>query len=213
MKKSIITYLLLINSIYAIEFNYFIPKKIILDNGKEYNIENYRQAKGKGIITYEHISVPPFEYNEKNGKFEFNEQDIKMGFTMNYFAQYKGEIKNGEKNGEGTFILNSIDELKYVGNWKDDKPNGIGVLSQSRTGFYYEGNFKNGRKDGLGKIHYSNIIYLNSDGTNYSSKYDETIFFNEQYAYKTQIGIFSDNVIKKINKCFLTFTSKTEICK
>jgi len=47
MKKSIITYLLLINSIYAIEFNYFIPKKIILDNGKEYNIENYRQAKGK----------------------------------------------------------------------------------------------------------------------------------------------------------------------
>jgi len=132
---------------------------------------------------------------------------------MNYFAQYKGEIKNGEKNGEGTFILNSIDELKYVGNWKDDKPNGIGVLSQLRTGFYDEGNFKNGRKDGLGKIHYSNIIYLNSDGTNYSSKYDKTIFFNEQYAYKTQIGIFSDNVIKKINKCFLTFTSKTEICK
>ena len=54
---------------------------------------------------------------------------------------YKGEFKNGFKNGQG--VLTSPNGKKYEGDFKDDMKHGKGVLIY-KDGKHYTGDFKNG---------------------------------------------------------------------
>ena len=74
------------------------------------------------------------------GEWEWfeNDDDDRTG-------RYKGEIVNGEPNGQGTFI--NIEGHKYVGEWKDGLPNGQGTYT-SPDGDKYVGGCKDGKTHG-----------------------------------------------------------------
>ena len=58
---------------------------------------------------------------------------------------YKGDVENGEPNGQGTFTTKNGD--KYVGEWKNGKKQGLGIYNWN-NGQKYVGEWKNGEKDG-----------------------------------------------------------------
>ena len=61
---------------------------------------------------------------------------------------YVGECKDGKKEGHGILTFNSGG--KYDGEWKDDKKEGKGVYYYANGAKYY-GEWKNGSKEGKGK--------------------------------------------------------------
>jgi hypothetical protein len=72
---------------------------------------------------------------------------------------YNGDLLNGLKHGEGTFL--GFDGEEYTGHFFDDKANGFGIEkypcknadgSPNGKFQYYEGNFLNDRFDGKGKF-------------------------------------------------------------
>ena len=98
--------------------------------------------------------------------------DQKNGFGQELYSNqdsYEGQYKNNNKNGIGSYI-HKDSNLRYTGNFKDnkrhghgklesdsyfyygkferDKPNGLGMLKND-TGSYF-GEFKDGLRDGLG---------------------------------------------------------------
>lgn len=61
-----------------------------------------------------------------------------------------GQSKTGDcKNGFGTYIFE--DGSKYVGNWKNSKPNGKGTFFDSEKTYIYKGIFIDGVEHGMGK--------------------------------------------------------------
>ena len=102
-----------------------------------------------------------------------NEEENKMFEEIKTI--YKGEFKDGLRNGQGTIILAS--GAMYVGEFKDGKINGQGTYTYF-NGDKYVGEFKNGLRNGKG-------TYINADGSTYYSglwKNDEPAKFlnNEQ---------------------------------
>ena len=65
---------------------------------------------------------------------------------------YSGEWKNGKREGRGTSILN--DGYKYVGEFKDDVPNGQGIVTQTFNSYNVKfiGVFKDGFPNGPGTL-------------------------------------------------------------
>ncbi len=61
---------------------------------------------------------------------------------------YKGNFVDKKREGKGTLIYSGVGQ--YVGQWKNDKKNGLG--KDSISGDVYEGNFVDGKKQGQGKI-------------------------------------------------------------
>ena len=66
---------------------------------------------------------------------------------------YKGEWKNGKPNGLG--VITYRDGHKYVGEFKDGKKHGQGTWT-STEGEKYSGEWKDGKKYGQGKYTYPN---------------------------------------------------------
>ncbi|MGH4139193.1 hypothetical protein [Clostridium sp.] len=58
-------------------------------------------------------------------------------------SRYVGEFKNQKPYGVGTFYFNSGD--KYIGKFKYNGPNGMGTAYNSDGSVYYEGEWKNGK--------------------------------------------------------------------
>ena len=63
---------------------------------------------------------------------------------------YVGEWKDDKMNGQGT--LTEPNGVKYIGEWKDDKMNGQGTEIYS-DGDKYVGEWKDGKKHGRGIIY------------------------------------------------------------
>jgi len=82
----------------------------------------------------------------------------------NYF---KGNLINGEANGEGELMINN--KIKYIGNFNKNLPNKKGRIYNLVDKSTYEGEFVNGLKEGKGIIKYI-------DGTIY-----EGDFINDKY--------------------------------
>ncbi|MCF8246161.1 MAG: caspase family protein [Saprospiraceae bacterium] len=93
------------------------------------------------------------------------EGDWKMGLPLdslgqpiaNLFPDKEPEVQTGClagdcENGEGTFAY--AGGSKYVGKFKDSKPEGQGIFTYT-NGDRYEGNFKAGLKEGVGIFHYA----------------------------------------------------------
>ena len=74
-------------------------------------------------------------------------------------TKYEGEFKDGNFNGQGTYIF--PDGTKYIGQFKDGKFSGKGIYN-SDDGIRYEGEFKDGEFNGQG-------TYTFPDGTKYEA--------------------------------------------
>ena len=66
---------------------------------------------------------------------------------------YQGQVKDGKRNGQGTFTWSDFG-VKYEGGWKEGKKHGQGIYSKSDGGIY-EGEFKDGEYDGQGTFTFS----------------------------------------------------------
>lgn len=77
------------------------------------------------------------------------------------YARYIGEFRDGKPNGQGTMTW--PDGRKYVGEFKDDNQNGQGTMTW-RDDKKYVGEFKNGHLGGQGTMTWP-------DGTKYVGVY------------------------------------------
>ena len=74
-------------------------------------------------------------------------------------ATYHGEMRNGKRHGHGVYTYPNPGGWKYVGEWKEDKEDGMGKTVRS-NGSGYEGQYKNGFQHGEGKtIHEGGNTY------------------------------------------------------
>ena len=67
---------------------------------------------------------------------------------------YEGELINNIKEGNGKFIYN--DGEFYIGQFKNNKFNGKGVIFYDKNKIKYEGDFLNDKYNGLGTLFYKN---------------------------------------------------------
>lgn len=157
------------------------------------SIEKYGEFKQRDTI----IEIRPDA--ELIGPYKYHKDEAI------YFGQYNGRIRSGY----GECILTTG---LYEGNWKDDKPNGIGRFMTIKGCVYdgefvdghyqgkgtyinlegnrYEGDFKNGVKEGNG-------TETNEDGTWYTGDFSKnnkngqgTFYWKDGSTYK---GDFADN--------------------
>lgn len=75
---------------------------------------------------------------------EVEYETIKFGQGL-----YKGQIKNGKRNGYGIQYDNN-NRKSYAGEWLDDKKSGYGKIYTSEGRCQFEGWFKNGLRHGKG---------------------------------------------------------------
>jgi hypothetical protein len=101
---------------------------------------------------------------------------------------YKGSYKNGERSGPGICKFKATGAL-YKGEWRDDKPQGNGILFtlpneiiEARfegfkivdgqvkiimsNGEFYEGNFKNNARNGTGSHYYKSGDFYDGEWSN-----------------------------------------------
>jgi len=81
---------------------------------------------------------------------------------------YKGQVENGEPNGQGTLNLHNGE--KYVGEWKNGRPHGqgTGTLPDGRK---YVGEYKDGKRNGQGTLAFS-------DGSKYEGEWKDGEVWN-----------------------------------
>ena len=80
------------------------------------------------------------QWNDQNGTLTFNDD------RQSYMTSYKGNFKNGERNGYGVAVYNENRYgymLKYEGYWKDNARNGMGTAYYI-GGTWTQGTWKNG---------------------------------------------------------------------
>ena len=70
---------------------------------------------------------------------------MKKTLNLPYGSKYVGEHKNGQLNGQGTYVWSNGD--KHVGEYKNNMRNGQGI-STSLNGEKYIGKFKNDMRNG-----------------------------------------------------------------
>jgi hypothetical protein len=79
---------------------------------------------------------------------------------------YTGEFVEGVMDGKGTMEYgpnDSLNRIRYEGEWKHNQFEGSGLLS-FKNGSYYDGKFKNSLSNGFGK-------YFNKNNENYTGHY------------------------------------------
>jgi hypothetical protein len=116
---------------------------------------------GKGTYTFADGAKYFGEWKENKfhgqGKFIYENSD-----------KYVGEFKDGAKHGQGTYFYfaeNSWRGDLFVGEWKDDKINGSGVLTKA-NGKRFEGVWENGnfiREEKVNFPSFNNNVAANTD--------------------------------------------------
>ena len=123
-------------------------------NGKAYNnLSEFSYINGKvegNIVVYDYINHELFEGEYKNGE-KYNGK-LKTYFDdINHIIKREVEIKNGEIDGNGREYYGNK-RLKYLGIYKNGKPNGNGILYYEFFGHIkYIGEFKNRMRHGKGE--------------------------------------------------------------
>ena len=105
----------------------------------------HKQGNLKQKENYENLIGPIIDALKNNSKVEI--QKLENGI-------YEGELINNIKEGNGKFIYNNGEF--YVGQFKNNKFNGKGVLFYDKTKIKYEGDFFNDKYNGSGKLFYKN---------------------------------------------------------
>ena len=74
-------------------------------------------------------------------------KELKKGFIRRKYKDgsvYEGQIENKRRHGQGKFTRAETNQT-YMGEWKDDKMDGNGIL-YFQNGEYYKGTIINGKK-------------------------------------------------------------------
>ncbi|CAD8052562.1 unnamed protein product [Paramecium sonneborni] len=121
---------------------------------------------------------------------------------------YKGYFSNGKREGKGTNQLKHANEI-YEGEFVNDKFNGYGTLYYA-NGKKYQGNFKNNRPDGLGEMHWPSPEYKyykgdfvngQREGKGYFKDFDNSEYDGQwKNDKKNGLGKFQGNGIEIIGK-------------
>jgi hypothetical protein len=103
---------------------------------------------------------------------------------------YVGEWKDDRPNGRGTYTLPDL--LKYVGEWKDGDFNGQGTFT-ALDGIKYVGEFKDGAENGQG-------TFTESDGIKYVGEFKDGVENGHGTLYSSngsviQSGVWKDNAL------------------
>ncbi|GHU27050.1 hypothetical protein FACS1894152_2990 [Bacilli bacterium] len=150
---------------------------------------------GKGVLTYANgdICEGQWENDMMNGQGVFKlctgkdyvnreEDPTKMKFV--YRELYRGEFKNGAKNGHGT--MTDDDGNTYVGNWLDGRPDGYGTIKfvdkALHDGGTYNGNI--GIPADVNEMYYKNNRYRYSNGDSYIGKFEYLMNGTGEYIYR-----------------------------
>lgn len=118
---------------------------------------------------------------------------------------YKGDMQNGMRHGEGTYFYK--DGRKYVGQWKDDKEHGSGVLYSYNRNKIYDGQWQNGMRHGTCEIYiYGDEFYKGGMKDDKRSGYGDC-------KYKTTLeGKRTEKVIRayNVNSYFVEYQGQWE---
>jgi len=119
------------------------------------------------ILSFLLLSSPVIGDNHKGEtlyRWETSSGKVWKGFgDKDTHRVYKGEWKNGKPNGLG--VMTYPDGHKYVGEWKNGKYNGQGTFSWS-NGNKYVGEFKDGKQNGRG-------TFTSHDGIKYEGEFKD----------------------------------------
>ena len=148
------------------------------------NFNSRKQRDGLGISINSNGTLFKGNWNcDKIGNFGI--------FLEKNGDYYIGELKDGKFEGKGELEIIGIS--KYKGEFKNDLPNGKGILNDYEKGYTYEGDFIEGKKDGKGILEYI-------DGTKYEGEFKNDLYhgnglmiFNNGNKYE---GQFLNGIIK-----------------
>jgi hypothetical protein len=128
-------------------------KKIL----SEYSEKKGISASSGYTITYTHYPSDHSSWARENiYKGQINEEGKREGFgKINYFGgdSYQGQWKNDRPEGLGLYIWKLGG--RYLGNFEKGLPNGEGERIYN-SGNYFKGNFLAGKKNGLGVMCFKN---------------------------------------------------------
>jgi cell division septation protein DedD len=91
-------------------------------------------------------------------------------------SKYIGQWKEDKKDGLGAFTYPNGG--KYEGQWQNDKMSGFGVFT-FYDGYIYKGQWKDGNRSGKG-------IFASPDGRKYKGKWKDGKLIENMKSYKTQ---------------------------
>ena len=95
----------------------------------------------------------------------------KYGLFLEKNGNYcKGELNNGKLEGKGEIEIKG--KYKYIGDFKNDLPNGKGCLEDYEKNYKYNGDIVDGMKEGKG-----NLEFL--DGTKYEGDFRNDLYDGE----------------------------------
>lgn len=104
---------------------------------------NQKEGLGKETIFNKSTGKEEFE-----GEFKQNKRDGYGKLRLLNGTIYKGQFKDGEMNGQGELIWK--EDKSYIGQMENGKLNGFGIYIVKD--YVYIGNYKNSRKEGLGML-------------------------------------------------------------
>ena len=105
------------------------------------------------------------EEPENNDKLLWVYINKENGFYLGQVKEKNLNNKEGKEIGDSTIIIregrgafkyNSPENLLFVGNWKDNKKNGIGKIYDEEDKLIFDGFFENDKKNGHGILKYVN---------------------------------------------------------
>ena len=109
--------------------------------------------------------------------------------------KYKGDIKNGKPNGQGTLTLPN--GFNFVGEWRDGLINGQRTLTLP-NGSKYVGEWKDGEKNGQGTV-------TNSDGEKYVGEFNHAKLKRKQKYLNNESRMLTNKCVNShLNNCTLT---------
>ena len=98
-------------------------------------------------------------------------------------GHYVGELKDGKRNGRGTYYF--ADRQKYVGEWKDGKRHGQGTYFWADGG-RYEGEWQNDKRNGQGTHYYADGGRYEGEWQNGKCNGQGTYFWADGHKYVGQ---------------------------
>ena len=107
-----------------------------------------------------------------NGNFH-GQGSYTSGLSFARGEKYIGEWKNNVKDGLG--IEYYVNGDVYDGNWKKGRKHGHGILNKA-DGYQYTGNFSNGKRHGFGAA-------INPSGLKYVAQWNEDELIKESLIY------------------------------
>jgi hypothetical protein len=153
------------------------------ENGKKngegtiiiYDIEGKEEKKFVGVWTWEKsplVSEPSGTGKEYNYGELVYEGDFKMGLHHKTTGCIAGDCKNGL----GVFLASDKNKSKYIGQWKDGKRNGVGLMFTAERKAYYIANWKNNKEtdNEILLFNFKNTL-VNLLGIKYGKKFSKLI--------------------------------------